>query len=271
MRYCGSASSHHLTSTRPRESVCGVGDVEPRGVVGIVGERERRIPVGAERAVGVEADAPGPAQHADVEVEEPARIAAGEQDREERDDGDDHEGEPEEREHDEVRDREEPLDQPQPAAEAVVQLPREVQRIRDGAACSVHGTHSSRAREKGSGWWDPEVPHADLLLKRAYSLTTDICCVCPPSRALASVASPTESGPRMSVADGTNSRGWHSAPSRLGRSSFRAPVSGPSLPAPALSSDLLVGDDALGLVEPPAAPDVPPLAARGAWRRGLRG
>ena len=51
----------------------------------------------------------------------PARVAAGEQDREERDHGDDEEGDPQEHEHDVVGDGQQPLDQPQPAAEAGVE------------------------------------------------------------------------------------------------------------------------------------------------------
>ena len=44
------------------------------------------------------------------------------EDREERDDGEDQEREPEEREHDVVRDREQPLHEPQPAAHIRVEL-----------------------------------------------------------------------------------------------------------------------------------------------------
>ena len=98
-------------------------DVEPRGIVGHVVERERRIAVGAERAVGVEGDAPRPAEHSEVEVEDPARVAPREEDREERDDREHEEREPQEREQDVVRDREQPLHDPEPAAQVGLELP----------------------------------------------------------------------------------------------------------------------------------------------------
>src|SRR5205823_10362522 len=40
-----------------------------------------RVLVGGEGAVAVEADAPGPAEHADVELEQSSRVAAGRWDR----------------------------------------------------------------------------------------------------------------------------------------------------------------------------------------------
>jgi hypothetical protein len=55
-----------------------------------------------------------PAQHAHLEVEDAARVAAGEQDRQERAHGPDDERDPEKHEHDEVRDQQDPLDQPPP-------------------------------------------------------------------------------------------------------------------------------------------------------------
>jgi hypothetical protein len=79
--------------------------------------------------VGVVADAPAPAQDADVELEDGPRVAAGEQDRAERDDRRRDEGDPEEDEHDEVRDREQPLDEPAPAAQLRGELSLEFQRI----------------------------------------------------------------------------------------------------------------------------------------------
>ena len=94
-----------LHEHEPAGERLGVLDLEPRRVVGHVLERERRVLVGAERAVAVEADAPRPAQDADVELEQPPRVAAGEEDREERDHAHDGERDPEEEEHDEVRDR----------------------------------------------------------------------------------------------------------------------------------------------------------------------
>ena len=62
--------------------------------------------------------------HADVEVEDGARVAPREEDREERDHRQHEEREPEEREHDVVRDREQPLHEPEPAADAAVELRR---------------------------------------------------------------------------------------------------------------------------------------------------
>ena len=58
----------------------------------------------------------------DVEVEHAPQVAPGDEDREECDDGEDQEREPEEREHDVVRDREQPLHEPQPAAHIRVEL-----------------------------------------------------------------------------------------------------------------------------------------------------
>ena len=85
IRYCGSASSHHFTSTSPRESASGYVTSSRPGSHDVL-EREGRIAVGAERAVGVEANAPGPTEDADVEFEQRSRVADhGEEDREERD------------------------------------------------------------------------------------------------------------------------------------------------------------------------------------------
>ena len=98
-------------------------DREPRGVVRDVVQRERRVPVGAEGAVRVEGDTPRPPEHADVEVEDPARIAARDEDREERDHGQQEEREPEEGQQDVVRDRQCPLDDPEPAAQLGVAAP----------------------------------------------------------------------------------------------------------------------------------------------------
>ena len=76
------ASSHDFTRTRPRDSLSGILDVERGRVVG-GREAERRVAVGAEDRRRVELDAPVPAQHADVEVEDGARVPTGEEDREE--------------------------------------------------------------------------------------------------------------------------------------------------------------------------------------------
>ena len=103
----------------PRQ-LLGIGDVQTSRVVGDVVESERRVTVGPERAVRVEGDPPRPPQDTEVEVEHPARIAAGDEDREEGDERQDDEREPEEREDDVVRDRQEPLDEPEPAAQMLV-------------------------------------------------------------------------------------------------------------------------------------------------------
>src|SRR5215212_3152791 len=110
-------------------------DVEAGWIVGNVLERERRVLVGAQCAVAVEADAPGPAQDAEVEVEEPPRIAPGEEDREEGGHADNREGDEEEEEDDEVRNGQQPLDEPEPAAEPRRELARELKRI---CGCALH-------------------------------------------------------------------------------------------------------------------------------------
>ena len=74
-----------LHEHEPARQPLRVRDVEPRRVVRHVVERERRVAIGAERGVRVEGDPPRPAQHAEVEVEDAARVAAREEDREERD------------------------------------------------------------------------------------------------------------------------------------------------------------------------------------------
>src|SRR6185295_2230019 len=116
-------------------------NVEGCRVVGHLAERERRIAVGAERAVRVVRDTPRPAEHADVEVEEPARVALREEDREERDDRDEEERDEQEREDDVVRDREGPLDEPQPAADGL-EAPF------DPDGMSGHGGHVG-----ATSWW----------------------------------------------------------------------------------------------------------------------
>ena len=128
-------------------------DVQRRRVVRRVVERERRIPVGAERAVRVERDPPRPAEHPDVEVEDPARIPPGEEDREERDHRQYEEREPQEGQHDVVRDREQPLDEPEPPAQVGVEPaldPDRRRRRRFGALPGGHGRNSytpCRARD----------------------------------------------------------------------------------------------------------------------------
>src|SRR5690349_10369780 len=111
-------------------------------------ERERRIAISAKRAVAVEADAPAPAEHADVEVEQPSRVAAGEKDREERDHAHDGERDPEEEEHDEVWDRQQPLDEPEPAAESWRELAGEPERI---AGCRGFHYRTSLPPDQATG------------------------------------------------------------------------------------------------------------------------
>ncbi len=106
-----------LDEHEPARQLLRIWDVEPRRIVGHVVERERWVPVGAKRGVRVEGDPPGPAEDAEVEVEDAARVPPGEEDREERDDRQDEDRQPQEREHDVVGDRQQPLDEPQPAAQ----------------------------------------------------------------------------------------------------------------------------------------------------------
>ena len=127
---CGIARSHDFTSTSPRDSRSGYATSSRRRVVGHVVERERRIAVGAERAVRVERHAPRPAEHSDVEVEDAPRVAARDEDREERDDGQHEKRQPQEREHDVVGNREDPLDEPEPTAETRVELALDADGIR---------------------------------------------------------------------------------------------------------------------------------------------
>jgi len=76
--------------------VLGVVDIEVGRIVG-PGQGERRVAVGTQGGVDVEPDPPIPAQDADVEVEQPARVAAGEENREAGDHGGDQECDPQER------------------------------------------------------------------------------------------------------------------------------------------------------------------------------
>ena len=115
-------------STRPRESRSGYSTSSPAGYAGVIGKREGRVLVRAEGAVGVEADAPRPAEDTDVVVEDSAGIAAGEQDREAGDDGRDDEADPEEEEDDEVRDGEQPLEEPLPASHVGIELAGQAKR-----------------------------------------------------------------------------------------------------------------------------------------------
>ena len=51
------------------------------GISGVLGQREGRVPVGAERADRVVLQPPGLPQHAHVELEDRPRVAAGDHDR----------------------------------------------------------------------------------------------------------------------------------------------------------------------------------------------
>ena len=112
----------HFTSGSQRFSCSGVGDLEASGVVRLLPKRERRVAVRLVRPVRVEPDAPGPAKDADVEVEDPAWVAAREEDHEAGDERQDRHRDPEQRERDVVRDREEPFDEPEPSAHAGLEL-----------------------------------------------------------------------------------------------------------------------------------------------------
>ena len=125
----------------------GIGDLEVRGEVRALLQAERRVVVGAQPAVRVVGDPPGPAQHADVEVEDRPGVAAGEQDRDQRDDRQHDEGQPQEGQHDEVGDREQPLDQPEPPAEVVVELRVDADGIGGWAGWRGHGGAHGPASE----------------------------------------------------------------------------------------------------------------------------
>jgi hypothetical protein len=64
-----------LHQHQPVGEPLGLGHVQVCLVVGHVGEGERRMAVGAQRPVAVVVHPPGPAQHADVEVEQRSRTA----------------------------------------------------------------------------------------------------------------------------------------------------------------------------------------------------
>ena len=118
-----------LHEHEPARESLRVSDVESGRVVGRLVERERRVAVGAQRAVRVERHAPSPAQYAEVEVENAPRVAAGEQDREEGDDREHDEGDPEEEQHDVVRNRQQPLHEPEPSAQLRIQAALEPNRV----------------------------------------------------------------------------------------------------------------------------------------------
>jgi hypothetical protein len=79
--------------------------VQPRWVVGDIGESKRRIPVSAQRRITVKAHPSRPPNHPDLEVEQALRIPGREQDREEGDHSDYPERQPQEDQNDVVRDQ----------------------------------------------------------------------------------------------------------------------------------------------------------------------
>ncbi|ODA72721.1 hypothetical protein APS67_003020 [Streptomyces sp. AVP053U2] len=99
----------------------GVRQLPARRIAGDVGERERRIAVGAQSTVGVIGHSPIPPQYTGGEIEEGSRVAAGEENREERRHARPREGHPQEDQDDVVREGEHPFDQPQPAGQRCVE------------------------------------------------------------------------------------------------------------------------------------------------------
>ena len=154
-----------LHEHEPARQFAGVDNLERRRIVGRGAEGEGRVPVGAERAVRVEGHTPRPAQHADVELEDPPRIAGGEQDSEERDDGEHEERDPQEEKDDVVRDRKQPLHQPQPAAQPRIEPALKPHRLVDRRSRHRH-TPRSLARSLTSGearWRREEVGWLSVL------------------------------------------------------------------------------------------------------------
>ena len=140
-----------LHEHEPARQPLGVRDLESRRVVRHVVEREGRVAIRAQRCVRVEGDPPRPAHDPDVEVEDRARVAPREEDREERDHGQHEERQPEEREHDVVRDRERPLHEPEPAADVGVELAFQADGIRRSVGVSLDAGHSYTLTSEGSG------------------------------------------------------------------------------------------------------------------------
>ena len=103
-----------LDEHEPPGELLRVGDVEG-GRVGHRPQGERRVAVGAEGEVAVVADAPGPAQDADVEVEQATGIAPGQQDAYAGRDGGEDERRPQHGQDQDVGNEQDPLHDPQPA------------------------------------------------------------------------------------------------------------------------------------------------------------
>src|SRR6266511_2708192 len=72
---------HPLDQRQTAQQRAWVGNVERRRIVRLRVEGERRVAVCPERAVAVVRHAPRPSQHAEVEVEDASRVAAGHEDR----------------------------------------------------------------------------------------------------------------------------------------------------------------------------------------------
>src|SRR5438067_4125903 len=89
---------------------------EPKGWV-LIGDQKERVP----------GDPVYPAKYADDEPEEALRVLAGEEDGEPGKDDRDHDADPEEKEHEVMRDGEEPLDKRQPAVQPAGVRIREVE------------------------------------------------------------------------------------------------------------------------------------------------
>jgi hypothetical protein len=117
-----------------------IGDLETGRVIRLVGQGERWVEVGAVRGVGVEGDPPGPAHDPEVEVEETARVATAAGDDDEGRRGGDRERRPEQDEDEEMRQREQPLEHPQPPRR-LLEPPFDADRIRGDrwGAFALHG------------------------------------------------------------------------------------------------------------------------------------
>lgn len=106
------------------------------------------------------------AQDSEVEVEDPARVAATTQLGQESDDRQQDERCPEEPEHDQVRDQEEPLEEPGPAAEVGLQLSFEPHWIGGGGG---HGQTSFPVRADRTR----RIPPASASAPSASNATTN--------------------------------------------------------------------------------------------------
>src|SRR5581483_12486554 len=106
-------------------------------------------------------DAPRPAEDAEVEVEDPARIPAGEEQHEEHPDREYEEREPEEQQHDVVRDQEQPLDEPEPPRRAL-EVPFET-----GGVRGRDGRHDGSSFRPDAGIGHDATPYGSRSARRA--------------------------------------------------------------------------------------------------------